>query len=1378
LRNRAEKSSRQLDGLEAFGPVARPFGSKGSRARRLASVGAITLLLVTFFALASDADAAHYQRPFKEVFGTAAQPSVPGAKRMVVDRKTGDVLVFNASTQTISRFNADGTAAPFTALGTNVIDGMEANGKPCSEEPASCDQTPQNGLEGGYYSSANEIAVDESEGPTKGDIYITQTGTGLVDIFAADGGYLGQLTAAGLVALEEPTGVAVDSVGNVYVVASTRNIFGRYLQYVYRYQPSGGPPVNSDLAQKSLLPEAQNAGAIALGAGPTAGLLFAAGQDGQGGTEAYEVDLQTGEEKYKFAVGEVYYASSVAVDPNTGTVLMQARENPLEVLEFEASQGTEPVRIARAITQSTPSGIAVTAASDLLLTESGGQIGVYGSPGVVPSVTIEPAKEVIGTKADLGGTVSPTGLPVTGCFFEYGETTSYGKTQPCEGTIGEDSSTYPVTAELSGLKPNGQNYHFRLVATNANGVEDSADQTLTTATTVITEAASAIGASTATLNGTVLPEGAAYGECFFEYGRSSNSKFEKVAPCSPGAAAITPDYSPHEVKAKVSGLEVGSTYRFRLIAKNSFGRIEAEELTFDTQGAPLVSEVRAQGANQSSVMLEGEINPRGFDTAYRFEWGTTSSYDHSLPVEFEPFVGSGETPVRVSVNVSGLSAGTSYHYRITARSKEGVTASPDQLFETLNACNLPEARCDELVSRRGAGPIAIPGEAAASAELHYQAATEGPGLAYLVEAGYPEATKGAEVLYRALRGPSEWISNQLSAPITAPNEQIGAASGNSAVGWLSNDLSCGIQQSFQPLTNDPGMLLVREYGGSNLYRINTDGSHTAVTFLAPENPEISFGVSNYNMDGGSQNCSKLLFETGYHYPGVPAPEGEGLYEWEEGALRDIGFVPAPGGGEVLVHASAGSGRGDTQNVVSEDGSRVFFTALRQTSSNPAEINQAGVFVRENVGQDGSTTRDVSESETATPDTEATYQWATPDGAKVFFTANAGLTKESNTEGTDLYEYDLQTGKLADLTVDHESGKAEVGGLVAASPDGSHVYFVAREQLLPGRGNTYAQNIAQSTFSIYGESGGKYGYVGKVAAARLGRMVIADARTWSSEVSPDGRYLLFESTLKNTDYNNPTGAQEVYLYDSEEGSEGTICVSCRQDGQPSVAPPPGTAEVAEYTPLPTDEAINNYMHQARFLTEREGRPVVFFVSADSLAPGAVENQNNVFEWSHGQVFRFASAISGQQRAHPGVGQYALFVGASEDGSDAYFITPETLTWEDGDERISAYDARIGGGFPEPAAPPVRCDASAEGSCQSSSSTGTVVPRVAATEAFSGPGSPEQQQPKQQQKKTTKKRVKKKPKKKGKKGKKMAGKQKSSKSKRKSTRQVNGNRRKSQ
>jgi hypothetical protein len=125
--------------------------------------------------------------------------------------------------------------------------------------------------------------------------------------------------------------------------------------------------------------------------------------------------------------------------------------------------------------------------------------------------------------------------------------------------------------------------------------------------------------------------------------------------------------------------------------------------------------------------------------------------------------------------------------------------------------------------------------------------------------------------------------------------------------------------------------------------------------------------------------------------------------------------------------------------------------------------------------------------------------------------------------------------------------------------------------------------------------------------------------------------------------------------------------------------------------------------------------VFFNSRDILAPGATGGNLNLYEWAHGQVARLATGTA----AGFTDGSPLRFAGASADGSDVYFATPVSLTWEDRDERSSVYDARVGGGFAEPPAPPAPCNPGSEGSCQRPSSQPLGSP-PAASATFTGSG----------------------------------------------------------
>ena len=79
---------------------------------------------------------------------------------------------------------------------------------------------------------------------------------------------------------------------------------------------------------------------------------------------------------------------------------------------------------------------------------------------------------VTGTAATLNGVVNPAGVAVKECEFEYGETEAYGHTAKCEGAVPVDSSDHPVHATV--VVAPGKTYHYRLVAANANDVNEPA----------------------------------------------------------------------------------------------------------------------------------------------------------------------------------------------------------------------------------------------------------------------------------------------------------------------------------------------------------------------------------------------------------------------------------------------------------------------------------------------------------------------------------------------------------------------------------------------------------------------------------------------------------------------------------------------------------------------------------------------------------------------------------------------------------------------------------------------------------------------------------------------------------------------------------------
>ncbi len=98
-------------------------------------------------------------------------------------------------------------------------------------------------------------------------------------------------------------------------------------------------------------------------------------------------------------------------------------------------------------------------------------------PDVPPVALTTGAGALTSATAVLGGTVRARGA-ATSYRFDYGRTAGYGQSTAVTDA-GSGDATLPVSATLSGLDPETA-YHYRLVATSANGTSVGADKTFVT----------------------------------------------------------------------------------------------------------------------------------------------------------------------------------------------------------------------------------------------------------------------------------------------------------------------------------------------------------------------------------------------------------------------------------------------------------------------------------------------------------------------------------------------------------------------------------------------------------------------------------------------------------------------------------------------------------------------------------------------------------------------------------------------------------------------------------------------------------------------------------------------------------------------------------
>lgn len=310
----------------------------------------------------------------------------------------------------------------------------------------------------------------------------------------------------------------------------------------------------------------------------------------------------------------------------------------------------------------------------LILGAFGIGAGAPSALALSPSVSTSSATSIAETGATLDGLVNPNSL-ATKAYFEYGTTTSYGS-KTSEASVGSGSTTVELSQGISGLTANTL-YHYRIVATNADGASQGTDKTFTTAgpPSVITE--SGVPDNTtgeaATLNAWVDPNGQST-TYQFEYGTKSGT-YTTTVPIPAESAGSS--FEGKAVNYKITGLTRGTTYYFRVTATNAGGKVNGAEKSFTTPNKPTIVTEEAVEVGPTSATLRGVINKGGLTTYYWFEYGTTESYGTKIPLtpaEFKGFFAK-ETP-------SGLKSNTEYHFRLVAENALGTTYGWNESFTT------------------------------------------------------------------------------------------------------------------------------------------------------------------------------------------------------------------------------------------------------------------------------------------------------------------------------------------------------------------------------------------------------------------------------------------------------------------------------------------------------------------------------------------------------------------------------------------------------------------------------------------------------------------------------------------------------------------------
>jgi hypothetical protein len=146
-------------------------------------------------------------------------------------------------------------------------------------------------------------------------------------------------------------------------------------------------------------------------------------------------------------------------------------------------------------------------------------------------------------------------------------------------------------------------------------------------------------------------------------------------------ATMLPEDEVNHVNLDVKGLKAGTTYHYRLVARNSAGTAHGKDCTFTvpSDARPLVRTGPASRVASTTATIQGRLNVLGRDTRFYFEYGPDTKYGNRTPATDG---GQMISPRSAFATLTGLKPGTTYHYRLVATNDRGTTRGADAVFVT------------------------------------------------------------------------------------------------------------------------------------------------------------------------------------------------------------------------------------------------------------------------------------------------------------------------------------------------------------------------------------------------------------------------------------------------------------------------------------------------------------------------------------------------------------------------------------------------------------------------------------------------------------------------------------------------------------------------
>jgi hypothetical protein len=668
-----------------------------------------------------------------------------------------------------------------------------------------------------------------------------------------------------------------------------------------------------------------------------------------------------------------------------------------------------------------------------------------------------------------------------------------------------------------------------------------------------------------------------------------------------------------------------------------------------TKSAPKVESIGAVNVGEEEAKLRATINPGNLATTYAFEIkaegaaGWTPVGGGSIP--------AGNLDVEVSASARGLAPGTRYQLRVLASNEKGPDEAeasfatyPSLAAEPTPCPNaplrggvealLPDCRAYELVTppnTAGHAPRGLQNYAGGPSTR--QASPAGDRVGFRIEGGSLPGFNATGALYgdnyTATRSATGWSTS------------LAGLTGEETIGGLPGTGSPD-QGHFFSQASGAGPAVV---GGKFTTYVTYPDGHSELlgrgslgVFPEAVGRLISEGAGHIIFSTGATASSPVKLEPG------AAPSGTGaIYDrTADGSVHVVSLKPGDlpfGAGEDAKYKGASP---DGRGVAFEVGGALY---LRHDDAQTLEVADGVEFAGLAEG-----------------------------GGRVFYLEGGNLKALDASNPTAPIMFANAAAEVVPVTI---------------SADGSTAYFLT-ESAIPGSGaNPQGAKPKAGGQNLYRSKEGAIAFLGTVTERDVAGVTesgpglgdglglwlegLAGSNVGLGMVparsTPDGGAFLFKSRASLTGYDSG-GHAEIYLYDAGAGQ--LRCLSCNPTGAPasSDATLQSSEKVGWHAPWPEN-------------LRADGRRA-FFETSEPLVARDSDGSEDVYEWEAqgvGSCSRPEGCIYLISSPQSREGEHLFAVSAS--GDDVFFLSSERLLGADADETASIYDARVGGGFAEPA-----------------------------------------------------------------------------------------------